>query len=239
VSAARGELGWTAILSLLSAIGAGLVASAIDLPAGTSPRAYLALVGGAAATTVPLSVGIRAARRAAPAQEPAPSALHVVMLGAWVALGPLAVLATLLKANTHHRPLAAATYAVVALALVIGALAVSARLLALMARNRRVGRAAVLLVAAAAGVLVLAALRRGALDAVFGRAVFQLVLVAGAAVFAARLRWTPGLRPPGALALVAWAAVVAAGAQALSDPALAAVAAERAPLLVGPLWMFV
>lgn len=236
-SSERGAIAWIAVASLLGASFVAVLVGAISLPHAAPARAYVALVGGSAAMTVPLAIGLYAI-----AQTNSRASLGVIVFGVWLAIGPLSVLGNVLEAHTHHRPLAAATYAVLALAVTIGGIAVSTRLIALAGASqpdasRRVARATSMLFALTSGLLLFIGLRRSIEEPVVGRALLDAVVVVTAAAFSARVRYRRRL--PGAVPLLAWAAVVASGAQALSDPAIAAVAADRAPLLLGPLWMFV
>lgn len=59
--------------------------------------------------------------------RPLPSAIQMVPLGIMFALGPLAYLGSALHAHTHHRPLGAATFAVLSLLVLLGCFAVAAR----------------------------------------------------------------------------------------------------------------
>lgn len=233
--ATRSELGWTTLSSLVLAVAAALAAGASTLPSGTSAHVYVALSGGAAATAVPLAIGLRSLRRWAGRGT---VVVRVVLFGGWLAVGPLALLGALMKAHTHHRPLAGATYAVVGLVVALGALAVASRLTVLTRSDARtVARMAVIVVALLAGAVNLLAFRRPASEPGVARALLDGLLLAGAVVIAARMN--PRVRPSATIALLVWAAVVTAGAQALSDPTSAATAAERAPLLLGPLWILV
>lgn len=240
MGSARGELGWTAMLALLAACVVVLGAGTARFPTGASMRDYVALAGGAAATIVPLAIGLRSLRQSTRAAR---RGIGVVLFGGWIALGPLAVLGALMKANTHHHPLAAAAYAVLALGVTIGALAGAGRLTALACSDdlpstaRRTARAAIIGTAAIATVVAVEAFRRSAADPMVRRVLVDAMLLAGASAAAARVG--PLRRPPAVIPLLVWAAVVIAGAQALSDPGVSALLADRAPLLLGPLWMFV
>lgn len=228
-SSARSELAWSAAVCLLGAAVAALGLGAVALPSGSKLGAYLPLVGGAVATAVPLAVGLRVIRR--------PS-LVALLLGGWLALGPLCLFGALLKANTHHRPLAAATYAVVALIMGVGSLAVSARLVALSkGPARRIVLASVAALALVSALLVVLVLRRGFAQPGLGQTLLDGFVLVAVAAGAARVG--PRRRIPAIPVVLMWLAVVAAGAQALSDPSLALLATDRAPLLVGPLWVFV
>ena len=59
--------------------------------------------------------------------RPLPSAIQMVPMGIMFALGPLAYVGSALHAHTHHRPLGAATFAVLSLGILLGCFAVAAR----------------------------------------------------------------------------------------------------------------
>jgi len=114
LSTGRAEIGAGSFCALAGAIALGLAALAFG---GTALDALRA-AGGTALWLVPVSVGLRLAR----------SWLRRAVVVAAIALGPLALFASLLKALTNHRPLGAATFAVGSLVLIGAAIAVVARL---------------------------------------------------------------------------------------------------------------
>jgi len=59
--------------------------------------------------------------------RPLPSAVSQVPIGILFAMGPLTFLGKTLHANTHHRPLGAATFAVISLILLLGSFALAGR----------------------------------------------------------------------------------------------------------------
>lgn len=67
--------------------------------------------------------------------RPLPSAVPIVPMGVVFALGPLTFLGTALHAHTHHRPLGAATFAVLSVALLLGCFALAARARACIASS--------------------------------------------------------------------------------------------------------
>jgi hypothetical protein len=79
---------------------------------GSFALGWLLLAGGSALVLGPVVALVRYTR-------PVPVALLATLTGAAAASIPLAVFARLLHKNTHHRPLGAATFAVIALALVV------------------------------------------------------------------------------------------------------------------------
>jgi hypothetical protein len=113
-----------------AALGIGTLAAVI-VAAPAVPRVvlagadaalgFLALSGGAALVLGPALVFAGTARIG--------SGLRAALLGLAVAAAPLALLAEGLKQSTHHRPLGAATFAVLALATIACAIAVAWRLL--------------------------------------------------------------------------------------------------------------
>ena len=105
-----------------------LLAVVAALPAALRVRdetsfalAFLGLWGAAAMVLGPCAGFVRRAR-------PLQNAAIPVLLGVLIAVGPVAFLARTLKATTHHRPLGAVTFAIVAGALLLGAVAFLARL---------------------------------------------------------------------------------------------------------------
>jgi len=159
---------------MLLGTGAGLVVALPGAWRASSAGAafivgWLVLWGGAAVLVGPLAGALRLLR-------PERRGLVALALGVGLASGPWMVFAQVLKRATHHRPLGAVTFAVLGTAVFIGAMLVSARVLALAqssARARRVGRvlAAVLVLIAGlfvlrvlGGVVLAAELRSGLLD---------------------------------------------------------------------------
>jgi hypothetical protein len=133
------------------------LAGAVALPRlGGGPGAWLTAAGFAALALGPAVGALRAAR-------PLSRAGLGVPLGALVALPVLSVLARVLKATTHHRPLGAATFAVIAAAVLLGAMALTSRLLIAGSvvpqsggsRLARVALAALVLVSLGIGALLL------------------------------------------------------------------------------------
>ncbi len=120
----------------LSTLAAWREAALFGLPAGALLALPVALRSGASLRTGLLVwlaacglLGLATALAAGLLRSgrPLPSAIAFVPLGLLIALGPLAFLGKLLHANTHHRPLGAATFAVLALLLVLGSMGLAAR----------------------------------------------------------------------------------------------------------------
>ncbi len=100
-----------ALGSLVAMVAALPAAARVASQGGSFALGWLLLAGGSALVLGPVVALARNAR-------PLPVALLATLAGAAAASIPLAVLARLLHKNTHHRPLGAATFAVIALALV-------------------------------------------------------------------------------------------------------------------------
>ncbi|MCC6216399.1 MAG: hypothetical protein IT376_16175 [Polyangiaceae bacterium] len=112
-----------AAAGLLAGTAAGLAAGALAAlrPGGPSWAEAMALGAAAATVTAPLAAGLRALG--------APSGAGWAPLeGAWLTAAPLGVFGALLAAKTHHRPLGAATFALVGAAVVGAAVWLCARL---------------------------------------------------------------------------------------------------------------
>jgi hypothetical protein len=116
----------------------------------------LALWGGTALVLGPALVLAAAARRDA-------TGYRAPLLGLALSAGPLAVLAESLKHGTHHRPLGAATFAILALVTIAGAILVAWRLLRFAESrsstlSRVVGGAMLLAASASVGLVLVRAL---------------------------------------------------------------------------------
>jgi len=214
----------------------GLAAAVAVLPdvrrvaeGGVSPGlVWLGLTGSTALVVGPLLVLARAARRGSPG-------LRAVLIGVALAAAPLGMLGQALKLHTHHRPLGAATFALLGLALVVGSVLVSVRLTAwTLARatavRRVVGR--LLTLSACAG-LGLVALRTLSSEA-FHRDAFDACRVLVVVALASRLLEVPLVeslaKRAGALS---WVLLVLLGLFSARGPVKTAIH-ERAPVLGGP-----
>jgi hypothetical protein len=188
--------------------------------------AVLALTGGSALVLGPMLVAVERARD------------QGVRLGLWasgvgLATWPLAHLGSLLERTTHHRPLGAATFVVLALGAVLGCLLVARRVGALdSGKTGRRGASLALALAGAlsTGVVVVGALR---VDAVRPHLLDGLLLVV-----AGVLGWVTLRRPAVVTALarvgvVLWIAFVAGYVVALTRPSFDQIRAV-APVLSGP-----
>lgn len=185
--------------------------------------AWLALWGSAALMIAPVAGACRVARPLSPFAFSLP-------LGLALALGPLMVFARVLKTATHHRPLGAATFALVAAILVLGATAFSARVIA-WSRGRGGALSKLPHGLAALGLALGAVLLLPALSSALRSSLFDGVL--GVAVVAAAA-WAPEKSALGRVGLVLWLVVVAAGlGLGLSAPTTRAALAEHAPVLLG------
>jgi hypothetical protein len=145
---------------------------------------------------------------------PLPLGLRALLWGTLLAMTPLALLGRALAAGTHHRPLGAVTFALLAAGVLFGAWVVMLRLLVpvgegplpLAAVQRWLARLIRLLIAVSATGMVYLALRSGAAVQVAEFAALSLVLVAAALV-----PWVRAKRRPG-LGWVLWLLIVGAGA---------------------------
>jgi len=221
----------TASLALgLATIGSLVVAVPASLRVAKDASlvmAWLALLGSTALVAAPLGAALRITR-------PFPRLAWCVPLGLSLAFAPLVLFARILILRTHHRPLGGATFAIVAAALLLGAIAVSARVLSWSgartgpARSLPLGLAGLSL--AAGGLLSLPALaaplRGSLLDGVL-----LVALVLGTAAVRLPEKLERGLMRSG---LVVWVLVVVLGlVVGLASADLRALLDERAPVLLG------
>jgi hypothetical protein len=187
--------------------------------------------GALAAVLGPLGAAVRRAR-------PLPVEAWCIPVGIALSLAPLGLFARILKATTHHRPLGAVTFAIVSIAVILGAIAFSARLIAELAARRNspsfrtvralsvVGAAMLALAGCAVAFRALAGgaeLRPLAMDT-------MLLLVAIVVVgwFRMPVARVERARP---LVFVAWALAVVAAIVALGQPEVAQVIAASAPVV--------
>lgn len=217
MSTARG-LSIAALGALLSAVFVA-VRSPLPFPAFLVVAAAVALVEGALLAALPsASAGLRGA-----------------LVGLGLATAPLYVLAKVLKATTHHRPLGAVTFAFIAVVVTVGAVVVALRVVGerWASRRGRVISAGLEIAAAIAVALVLFNLLRD--PATQGGAV-DIAFALGSAALLVLLRWPA--RASAVLERVGpwlWAALVISGlgfalgsarlAAAASSPALTALVA--------------
>ena len=211
-ASSAGVPGALALATVLSAIAV--------IPATLRGGVNVGLVGlGAAA----LSVGLFAASFKVVGVRS--RAVGTVLFAVALSSAPLAILARVLKATTHHRPLGGVTFAILALVVLGGALAVGARLLTF----RRWIPIAVGALGAVAGLrFALPALGASFLDGV-------LLLAAGLdAALITPPGWTRRAGVP------VWAVVVVLGvALCFAMPSAASTAAERAPVVIAPFSPFI
>lgn len=185
--------------------------------------AWLVLWGSTAFLLAPAAAAIRIAR-------PLPSAALALPAALLCAAPVLIVFARVLKVATHHRPLGAATFAVIAAGVVLGTFAVTARLVSGQGLARRVLLGWVLLSALASAVLSLPLL------GIAGGSLLDTALAVAVAAAAVLTKAPPALERAAKVAGPV-AFVVAVGASfALGSAEVRAAAAERAPVLAGPLF---
>lgn len=190
------------------------------LQAGAPWLAILSVVGGAALVLGPLVALGRQAR-------PLPDGLVAGLIGAGASLPVLIVLGRLIEQKTHHRPLGAATFAVLSLVVALGVSLVVARALSLASSRRAawVALAAVALVAvliAAQAFTGAGPFRASLVDA--GLAVSLALLAIALPLSATR---EERLQP---LALPLWGLLALAGI-VLSRTTVGGVVGELAPVL--------
>jgi hypothetical protein len=225
-------------LGTLAAVVTALPAVPRVTAAGVgAPLVFLALAGGTALVLGPALV-------LAGALRPTP-ALRASLVGLALSALPLAMLAELLKRGTHHRPLGAATFAVLALGVVLVCVGIALRALSLAESGdttpKRAVRVVTLAVAlASVGWVVVRAFGSATLvpDVLDGlravaTATMGYLLLRALRERLERLRekrWTRILAPM-------WVAFVVAGLVALRGAVGVAVEAN-APVLGGPLAWF-
>lgn len=225
---------------LLGTVAAAIAAvpGALRAASGGASAAlcWVVLCGGGALVLGPVVAALRVAK-------PWRAGVASIPIGLLLALAPMIVLGRLLKAGTHHRPLGGATFAIVAVGLVLGGVAVAARLIAWSAlppgdRARRLARPALaaLLAIALLAALALARAAFGGGSASIGGGVVDGVLALALGGAAATLRVPAGLARAARIAgPVLWLVVAVAGPVAgRAAPAAQSATVARAPVLVGP-----
>jgi hypothetical protein len=180
--------------------------------------------------------GLRAAR-------PLPQLAASLYFAVALALAPLSIFARLLKDHTHHRPLGAATFAVVAAGLILAALAFAIRVLS-FGREPAARRRATIVLTLLAGISLLYALS-AAMSGIGQAGAFGAGLVDGGLTLClgtVAVFWhMPDRRPAAArwFGLPAWLIALFLSPLALSSPPLRARLLAEAPALLAPLWLFV
>jgi hypothetical protein len=227
----------TSASSPSAALALGALAAALAaLPAvhrfvGSGPNpgvAWLALAGGTALVLGPALALARAADRESPG-------LRGTLVGTALAALPLSKLAQVLKLETHHRPLGAATFGMLALAVLLASIVFCVRARewarAKDTRLRRLGLGAVTFAACVSlGLVLLRAFGAGTLRHEVTDGI--RVVVVGALAY--RLLDLPAVETLARRAGVwAWVVVVVVGLIAARGAVSGAVR-ERAPVLGGP-----
>jgi hypothetical protein len=194
--------------------------------------AWLALTGNTALVLGPLLAAARSLRNEVVKVRP-------WLLGAALATLPLAGLGQVLKLQTHHRPLGAATFGFLALGVVLGCILVTVRVVAWASSDvtwprRLVGRLLVLV----AGVSLCVPLLRASSAEGYNHGVLDAFRVLVLAALAFRALDVDRVRALARRAGVwAWVLLVLAGLVAGRGAVRAAVR-ERAPVLGGPVaWL--
>ncbi|MGC4091840.1 MAG: hypothetical protein QM756_28945 [Polyangiaceae bacterium] len=154
------------------------------------------------------------------------------MLSCW----PLSVLASALKATTHHRPLGAVTFGCLALVVVVGAIAIALRSIAYESGPRWGVLARIVMVASLLSALSLLLPLLRAPDARGG--LFDVSLLVGSGAALTLVRWPEALRVQGArLGPWLWAGLVIVGLVS-SRGAAQALATAATPALSAPFGWF-
>ena len=216
-----GALGWATVVSAAGVVPAAFRCS----PASGILAAWLTLWGAVALVTGPTAALLRSLRSG-------PASLWALPLAVLLGLPALTVFGQVLHRSTHHRPLGAATFALVGAALLLGLVVVTTRLLGAAERGQGGARLArgVLVVAIVLAVGVEIALIRSALRQAGGQALLDGGLIVLATALASAL---PVPRLPNWVGLALWAAAVGACAVLLAwSPAVLEVVSDRAPVLV-------
>ncbi len=226
-------------------LGAGLLLGTLAAVLGTLPAAlrvatlssnHVSLVGLTAAWLAPVVVAARVLR-------PAPPALITAVCGVLLCFGPLTLFGGKLWVATHHRPLGAVTFSFVAMGILLGGVAIAARLRGVgpgpASEPRRVTRA--VLWAACAASLALALTRLpGALSEATFRAGLLDAAVLGV-LAAAATRWDVSAALNGTFRVAGpalYGVLVAAGALLLRYSADYGVLQREAPVPLAPiLWL--
>jgi hypothetical protein len=224
-----------------AALGAGALAAIVTaVPAAPRVAEYgahgaLVFASLAGGTALVLGPGLVAAG----AVRTETNGFRSVLLGLALAALPLSILADVLKQNTHHRPLGAATFAVLALALVLGFVAATWRLFVVLEERsfavRRVSFAiAVALSLAGVGAVLVRALGSPTLVA---HVLDGLRALATATLCHLLLRFPRVVSIARRVGAPVWAFVVVAGLVAGRGATGAAIRAN-APVLGGPVAWF-
>jgi hypothetical protein len=220
-----------------AALALGAVAAAVAaLPdvrrvatGGLSPGvAWVALTGSTALVLGPLLVAARTLRVAA-------SGVRGVLVGVGLAAGPLAVLGEVLKLETHHRPLGAATFGFLALFMVLGSILVAVRVLSWASEAATAPRRlATRILAIAAATSLGAVFLRAVSAAGYNHDVLDACRLLVVAALANRALDVPLVATLARRAgVAAWVLLVLFGLVAARGP-MRGVIRERAPVLGGP-----
>jgi hypothetical protein len=200
-------------------------------------QAFAVCTAGCALVMAPLS----AALAGPPSTGRFRQALTLGVLLAGLVLLPFA---TLLKTSTHHRPLAGATFAVIAGLIVVGMSLFGARLITWASAQRltlrMVARFGVIaLVALGAAALLLGLMQGLKSGGTYRTGFFDALRVLGLATLAARVPLPRALlRRVRGFGLAAWLAVVTVGVCLGRAPAMQAELVARCPVLHWPLlWL--
>jgi len=229
-----GQLGTGLLLGSAAAI-LGILPAALRVPEPFALSA-LGLAGAAAAWLGPVVAAARALR-------PLPGGLGSVSYGLLLSFGPLVLFAAKLWSATHHRPLGAVTFSLIASGLVLGCVVATAHLRRVGSgpsgephRVMRVG----LWIACAASLALGASRLPGSLgDAAFRSGLLDALLLLALTVGSTRWDVSAGLNRVFRIAgPVAYTLLVGGAAALLHDSELYAVLQREAPVPLAPLlWL--
>jgi hypothetical protein len=191
---------------LAGALGAALSAGVACLRVPERGTAFLVLLGGGALFFGLALGGVAVAR-------PLAVSVRAVLIGVGLAALPLAKLAAQLKLTTHHRPLGAVTFAVLALLFCFITVAVAARVLSATETNpSATGRIARPALFALAVLGPLALLVRAAASPELRPGLFDVAFGLGSGALLGLVPWPAKSRQAAeAAALPIWAGLVVAG----------------------------
>lgn len=216
----------------MAALAAVVAAIPALLRGGAAPAVWLTLAGSTALVLGPLLVGIVQAR-------PLSLALYSVLCGAGLSAVPLALLAAKLKEATHHRPLGAVTFAIIAAIVVLAIVAVVLRLLTASSHRGTATRAQVRVGVGLMALLGPALLVGSTFSPPAARSsALDVALALGCAALIGLAPWPPALsRFASKAGLPVWVALVCAGVIfAVADSGNAAAGAS--PALFAPVsWL--
>jgi hypothetical protein len=175
-------------------LGAALAALVAALRVPAWPAAFVVLLGSSALVLVPLAALLADERARLARKAPAGALAPALVAGLALATPLLARLLSVLKTTTHHRPLGAVTFAVLAAFTVLGCCVLAVRVFSWTRDGSRpVARSArrLFLALAVAGPFFL--LLRAAATPVLRTGLFDLSLGLGSAISFQLIQWPSGV----------------------------------------------